>query len=414
MSSLVHKIPVGIWQIVLMGLLGTTGIFFIPILLRLVSADVVADVLVAQVYIYYLVLLIQFGFAWTGPAALARSESDSGRAQIWKTSIQGRLFLLIGPVALFFSLGYAALGGGHSYLWMFFVLLAAYALNSNWFLQARGDFLSGVLGALFGVFLSLLALWGLSIGLLQDSGVVGSVVVFALILPQVCLGVYSWWRAKRTLVGTVTAVSWREIVAALFKDAPLVISQLLLLAATTAGTIVVGYLANTETTAAYAATEKLFNLGATVLVGLYMAKYPKFAGVYYEDRIAYWECIGRFAIKVLVCGVFFLALLVWIGRSFLVLFLSEPFALLIEPVLLPFCFWLMICISQHILTGYLVFAERHSQVLWVNGLVLLVTLAVGAVMANIDPLLWVYGMIAGQLLPIALLARCYWVDTKAV
>lgn len=409
-----RQIPGMVWQVLLMGLLGLAGVVFIPVILRLVGADLVADILVAQVYIYYLVLLVQFGFAWSGPAALARMQTDTGRARVWKASIQAKLLLLLGPVALMFVLGYVGLGWAQWYLWVFFILLTAYSLNSNWYLQARDDYVSGVLGTLFGVALSLFALWGLSLGLLQDSGLVGAVVLLALILPQVCLGVYSWWCAQRTCVGTVTAEPWREILAALFKDAPLVMSQLLLLAATTAGTIVVGYVANAETTAAYAATEKLFNLGATVLVGLYVAIYPKLALVYYEDRAAYWVRVGRFATMIFVGGFVLLGLLAWVGRSLLVLFLSEPFALLVEPVLLPFCFWLILCISQHLVTGYLVFAERHGQVLWVNGMVLFVTLVVGYVMARIDPVLWVYGMIAGQLLPIALLVRCYRLDTKAV
>jgi hypothetical protein len=96
----------------------------------------------------------------------------------------------------------------------------------------------------------------------------------------------------------VAEAHWRDSLGLLRQDAPLVASQLLLLASTTLGTVVVGQLANADTTAAYAATEKLFNLGATVLVGLYMALYPRLASLFYADRGVYWQ---KIKLILLVC-----------------------------------------------------------------------------------------------------------------
>jgi hypothetical protein len=64
----------------------------------------------------------------------------------------------------------------------------------------------------------------------------------------------------------------------------------------------------------------------------------------------------------------------------------------------PLGLWLGLCISQHVLTSYLVLAERTHMVLWVNMCVLIVTVLVGYVCALRTPVTWVYGMVAGQML----------------
>lgn len=70
-----------LFALMLMGLLYLSGIIFVPVLLRTADAQLMATVLVAQVYVYYLVLLVQFGFSWSGPAALARAAHAAGVAQ---------------------------------------------------------------------------------------------------------------------------------------------------------------------------------------------------------------------------------------------------------------------------------------------------------------------------------------------
>ena len=171
-----------------------------------------------------------------------------------------------GPVALVFGMGYVCLAWGQWYMWVFVALLGAYALNSNWWLQAQLRFAPAVGFAALGVMASagvVYALVGGYVGGATSSQCAW--LVLALVLPQVCVGVGTWWVARVSanqvakLPTSSAAKSW------LRTDAPLVASQLLLLASTTLGTVVVGALADADTTAAYAATEKLFNLGATVV-----------------------------------------------------------------------------------------------------------------------------------------------------
>jgi O-antigen/teichoic acid export membrane protein len=192
---------------------------------------------------------------------------------------------------------------------------------------------------------------------------------------------------------------------ALRKDCPLVVSQLLLLASTTLGTVIVGALADASTTAAYAAIEKLFNLGATVLVGFYMVLHPRFAAWFYQDRSVYWKRTQYLLATCAVGGVCLALLLNWVGGVLLNLYLPAHLAAHVLSVMVPFALWLGLCMGQHVLTGYLVFAERNDLVLWVNAGVLFATLLAGYFCARLSPVTWVYGMLIGQILVMLLLIK---------
>jgi O-antigen/teichoic acid export membrane protein len=177
--------------------------------------------------------------------------------------------------------------------------------------------------------------------------------------------------------------------------------------------VVVGVLADTDTTAAYAATEKLFNLGATVVVGLYMAVYPRYAAWFYSGPTIYWKKTKQLLLAALLAGVGLAVLLNATGPWLMTIYLPEHLAQKVVPVLSPFALWLGMCISQHMLTSYLVLAERNSRVLWVNACVLVVTVLVGYAFALNNPVEWVYGMVAGQLLSLVLLRQLYRKDRAA-
>jgi O-antigen/teichoic acid export membrane protein len=416
MPKLHHTIPVWIWQMLLMGLLGLSGIIFVPVLLQFADAQLMATVLVAQVYVYYLVVLVQYGFAFSGPAAVARAANAASVAQVWRSSVRCKLLLLAGPVAVVFALGYVCMAWGQWYVWVFAVLLGAYALNSNWWLQAQLHFAPAVGFAALGVMAGALVVYALVVGYVGSAATTqGAWLVLALVLPQVCVGVGTWWVAcvdakhvAKQSTSSAANLSW------LRTDAPLVASQLLLLASTTLGTVVVGGLADASTTAAYAATEKLFNLASTVLVGLYMSLYPRLAGLYYSNRGLYWRTVQRL---LLVCGgggLLLTALLPLVGPVLLGWYLPEHMVALVVPVLWPMGLWLGLCFSHHVLTSHLVLAERKHMVLWVNACVLLATVVVGYASAQSTPVAWVYGMVAGQVLALVWLLRMYRQDKAMV
>jgi O-antigen/teichoic acid export membrane protein len=391
----------------LMGLLGLSGIIFVPVLLRWADPQLMATVLVAQVYVYYLVVLVQYGFALSGPAAVARASDAVSVAQVWRSSVRGKLLLLAGPVAVVFGVGYVCMAWGQWYVWVFAALLGAYALNSNWWLQAQQRFAPAVGFAALGVMASagvVYALVGGYVGGAASSQ--GVLLVLVLVLPQVCVGAGTWWVAHvyanhvpKLPISRVASLSW------LRADAPLVASQLLLLASTTLGTVVVGGLADATTTAAYAATEKLFNLAATVLVGLYMALYSRLAGLFYSNRGLYWRTTQRLLLVCVCGGLVLAAALALVGTVLLGWYLPAHMVALVAPVLWPLGLWLGLCISQHVLTSYLVLAERKHMVLWANACVLLATVVVGYACAQNTPVAWVYGMVVGQVLALVWLLR---------
>jgi O-antigen/teichoic acid export membrane protein len=391
----------------LMGLLGLSGIIFMPVLLRWADPQLMATVLVAQVYVYYLVVLVQYGFALSGPAAVARAVDAANVAEVWRSSVRGKLLLLAGPVAVVFGVGYVCVAWGQWYVWVFAALLAAYALNSNWWLQAQQRFASAVGFAALGVMASAGVVYVLVGGYAGSAANgQGAWLVLALVLPQVCVGLGTWWvaRVDANHVAKLSTISAANI-SWLRTDAPLVASQLMLLASTTLGTVVVGGLADISTTAAYAATEKLFNLAATVLVGLYMALYPRLAGLFYSNRDLYWRTAQRLLLVCVGGGLVLAAVLALVGPVLLGWYLPAHMVVLVAPVLWPLGLWLGLCISQHVLTSHLVLAERKHMVLWANACVLLATVVVGYTCALSTPVAWVYGMVAGQVLALVWLLR---------
>ncbi len=412
MLSRVSKLPAWVWQILLMGLLGLSGIIFMPILLRQVNAEIMASVLVSQVYVYYLLLLVQFGFSLSSPAALARATTAVEAAEIWRTSIRMKVALLLGPTALAFAVGYALLHVDALYLTAFAFFLWASALNSNWFLQARLDFSSGVLFAFLGVVASAGAT-AVLVHQIDAANVwgVGLCVVLILTFPPSFLGLGSWWLSRKIcrqdLPATQEASYQRSDWTLLWENFPLVATQLLQLVSATLGTVVVSGLADVITTNAYAAMERLFNLMAAVVVSLYLAAYPRLAVLFYQDRATYWTKVWRLLMVGGAIGVLAMGVLALYGETLLTFYLSELLAHKVAPVMLPLAAWLGLYLSQHVLTGYFVFAQRHGAVFAANAVILLVTLGVGYPMAQHDPVLWVYGMLAGQLVAVMGLVYSY-------
>ena len=387
-----------------MGLLGFSGVLFVPLLLRLVPAGTMAEILVGQVAVYYLVLLVQYGFQWGGPALLARLDSASGQIAFWRRSIQTKFVLLLtGLVTLFAAIVWQS----SMYLVVFAGLLIAFALNSNWFLQARRDFKTGVMAAFIGVLLAGLLILGMwFVGF--EPRLMPWLAILVLILPQLLLGFGSWFVVRREaaefpVTDSEVSVHLPRVTSLLRSDFPVVLSQILLMCSTTFGTVIVGWLADDATTTAYAATEKLFNLGATVIVGLHMALYPRLAEQFYKNPGAYVRAVWQFLRVIAVLGFVGLVLIRLWGKTLLGFYLGQDLAELVSPILLPLCLWLMLCICQHMVTGHLIFADRRSAVLRVNFLILVVTAGVGIIAAQMTPIDWVYGMVAGQLLALGLL-----------
>ena len=94
-----RSLPKSVYAIGQLGFLGFPSVLFIPLLLRWVDVDVVATLLVAQVYVYYLVMLQQFGFNLTGPAHLGFVGDAADRGVLGSTLRFKAVLLLVNTLA---------------------------------------------------------------------------------------------------------------------------------------------------------------------------------------------------------------------------------------------------------------------------------------------------------------------------
>lgn len=393
-----------IWQALLLVLWGVPTLIFVPVLLRSADTEMMATILVAQVYANYLALVVQFGFPWSGPAAVAKARSSDESYGFWHQSVRVKICIF----ALTTSGVAAAICFWHEYYVLAYGLpLFAQALNSNWFLQAKGNYKSGVLFSFFGVCAGGLLVASQHVMGSSDS-LEGVQIISALMMPQILMGIGTYWMARRRLPCDFKEGSNPKLsLSALNTDIFFVSSQLLLLASSSIGTVMIGFFGDASITAAYAATEKIFNLGANGLIGLFMGIYPKLAHSYYIGKDRYVRNVKRILIGTTTFSGGVLLIIFISGQYWFELYLGPALAQLVQPVLIPLAVWLMLCISQHLLTAHLVLTDRRSMVLWVQGGVLFTTLLVGVGAMSINPLFWVYGMICGQLLAIAILLRLY-------
>lgn len=406
-----RSLPKSVYAIGQLGLLGLPSVLFIPLLLRWVDVDVVATLLVAQVYVYYLVMFQQFSFNLTGPARLGFADNTADRG-ILSSTLRFKSALLLVNTLAWFAIVYTVFDGAPALL-VFLALLLSYVLNSNWYLQSRNDFYTGALSAGLGVaggLAVLVVIWQSKRNGIELNGVLGWAVL-AMIAPQMMVGVGSFLRALRLVASNAAAVAWpaREIWA---QGWPLMIAQLLLLATTTLGTVVVGHTADSDVTAAYAATEKIFNLAATAVVALFAVHYPQLAVMFRKDLPAYWRQMWQANVGIAAIGLVALLLILVGGERLFGIYLGQDLAALISPVLVPLAIWLTLVPFQNALQCHFAIAGKTSRSIGVACLMLLVELVIGISLMAIDPLYWVYGMVAAQLLPVLLLIKLYRSDMR--
>ncbi len=407
------SLPNSVYAIGQLGLLGLPSVLFIPLLLRWVDLDVVATLLVAQVYVYYLVMLQQFGFNLTGPARLGLA-GDAADCDVLGSTLRFKSALLLINTLAWGGIVWTVFDGAPALL-VFLVLLLSYVLNSNWYLQSRHDFYTGAFSAGLGVaggLAVLVVIWQAKRHGVELPGVLGWAVL-AMIAPQVMVGLGSYWRSMR-LVGADKGAGkpiWpaQEIWA---QGWPLMIAQLLLLATTTLGTVLVGHTADSAVTAAYAATEKIFNLAATVMVALFAVHYPQLAIEFRRDAAGYWRQMLRVNWRIAALGGVALVLMAVAGKSLLGIYLGGDLADLVAPILLPMALWLTLVPFQNALQCHFAIVGKTHQSVVMAGLMLIVELAIGGTLMTVDPLYWVYGMVAAQLLAVCLLIRLYRSDIR--
>jgi hypothetical protein len=397
------------WQIILMAGLGLPGLFFIPTLLHKVDHKIMASFLIAQVYVYYGVILINFGLDWSSPAEYGQAVNQSQANEVWLKTVRSKISILFFLAFLIFIGGIFFLDLVDFYLIILSLLFIASALNSNWVLNARHDYRSGVLYVYAGVLISSILL-GFALDIGEYSFSLGVLVVLIMTLPQLILGVGTWISVCKI----IKPKKFFKINGKYFdfsvikKNYLLVATQLMQLMSATLGTIVVGAMSDTLTATAYGALEKVFNLAVSVLVALYMAKYPLYASLFTMNRRMYWRSVGSLLVSYFVVGVIAALIMEFFGERLGSIYLTVILADRVAVVYFPFAIWLGLCACQNVLTGYYIFFKKPKMVFFVNLSILLVTCAVGFSLAmTLQPVMWVLGLISGQLLALAWLSYLF-------
>lgn len=416
MKSKRRQLPAIVWQLSLMVGLGIPGLFFMPILLRQLDHQVMASILISQVYVYYLIILVNFGLDWSSPAEYGQAVNEDDAHWVWIRSLRSKISIMVFVAIPLFFLGYALSGSGGIYLLVLLGLLFATAFNSNWILNAKENFNTGVAYVYGGVALSLSLVFVLT-NINKDMGsVVGGVIaVLIMIFPQLTLGVGSWLSARKESVkkGFFTADGKIFDFSTLKANYLLVFTQLMQLMTATLGTLVVGAFADALTVTAYGALEKIFNLAVSVLVSFYMVRYPRYAAIFQNDRRQYWRNVGFVFGANFAAGILVLVALSFFGQKIGGLYLTDALTERVLSVLLPFSVWLSICIGQNLLTGYYIFSKNIKMAFMVNLAILSVTCSVGyASVIGLEPVMWVLGLIAGQVFALVWLASLFYVDRR--
>ncbi|MCS6763599.1 MAG: oligosaccharide flippase family protein [Candidatus Protistobacter heckmanni] len=385
-------------------LLGVSPALFVPLVIRMVGPETYAGIAVMQVVTGYLVVLVSYGFHLSGPAMMGRAATDAERAGIFWSALRAKLMLLALALCLF-TLTFPLLGrpaGAQPHLAVFALLLCAFAGNSVWYLQSLDRFAPGALlaaaGAAVGILLLISNAWMLP-------GTTAYAAVLALILPQVCVGAGSF---AATVPGLAPARQAAVRIAdTLRAEFPVFLSQFAMLAYMSLGTLAVSFFHSPETTAAYAAAEKLFNTGSVLLATLYSAAYPRLAGVYHRDLDAYWRLNGKIlALFVGLAAVGESVLIAW-QLPLLGVYVGADLAPLIAPQLPLFWLWLASSIFGHMASGHLVIAGKWGTALRMTFGMAVLSAAAGLYLCRAQAGYWMAGMLLAQCLPLCLLLKAY-------
>ncbi len=390
-----------IMQAVLMAGLGVPGVLFIPVLLRYVDHEIMATIFIAQVFVYYLLILVNFGLDWSSPAEHGQAQSNIEANLVWVNTFRSKLTILIFVAAPIFCGGYFFSGSNEIYLLGMFLLLLAGSLNSNWLLNARKNFHSGIFYTYAGLLLSAFLLFFLvSVDSAYHLWGVGGFVVLIIYIPQIAYGFGTWISVRRMFTFEALKLpEWKSINFNVIKENYLLVgTQLMQLMSATLGTLVVSVVSDNATTTAYAVLEKFFNLAVSLFVSYYMAKYSYYSSIFIADRRMYWLKISDILMLYFVCGVFVaIVLYVW-GDALGSILLTAELSDRVSSIFIPFSIWLGLSVCQNVLTGHYIFMKNKNMVFLVNVIILFVTCSVGYAFVLIaGAVTWVYGLISGQL-----------------
>jgi O-antigen/teichoic acid export membrane protein len=346
----------------------------------------------------YGAVVVQYAFQITGPKRLAELAVGEPTAIVFLDIAVAKLlllFLVISVMAVFAIIS-MPLASTSSIAWLLlFAMPIAAGLNSVWYLQSRGRFLSVCILAIAGSLLTLFIGFGF---INSDNHRAVDFAVVVSVFGAVFIGAGTMLLAIRSFGKLRYDWDISRAITALKDGWHLFISQFVAILYSASGPIVINYLLDAKAAGAYGVTERVINALMAAAMLTHTAAYPSLASSYINDRLAYWRTL-RFILVSYLSVTLIIAMLTWSLREPVTRFLYSDVTGDHGGLLFFGLAWLVLGIFGTALTGYLTVSGRRHEVwpLTLRILVLSVSMGVPGVFV-FGSAGWLAALVLAQLL----------------
>jgi PST family polysaccharide transporter len=384
-------------------------LLIIPQIVSAIGIEKYGHIAVATSMAGYAVVLVQYAFQLTGPPRILQADSESLDAGAF-LSITRAKGVLMGGALVVLAVSAATIGPGDSItLVVWSCLPLAAALNSVWYLQARGYFVDVLICSLVGTAGALITCYGL----VRRGGDLAPIwAAVAMCASPLMLGLLSLLAAMRRIpAGDWKGPSFLPIGSELRQGAMLFLSQFTATGYMLAGPILISGYHGAAAAGAYSVIERIVNPAITVCLLTHTAAYPRLAHLFTRSPPEYWRLL-----RVVLLVYLLLSALISVGLFILrVPVLAYFFGGTPPPdsgiLLVGAMAYLTGGIFGPLLTGYLVVSGRGREVLPVTICLLLLIFGLGVPMTRA---LGAPGWMAAMALAQWMLGAYAWVRWKRV
>jgi PST family polysaccharide transporter len=379
------------------GVSGLVSLLLIPHIVRQIGLAAYGELAIAVAWGTYGAVVVQYSFPFNGPKHIAQPRDGETQEEI-VCRVTSAKVVLLGTVFLALLIGGLMVGASNLPIGQRLIMLAipvGFALNMGWYLQAIGRFFSAGVISVVAVLASLAIGFGLVSRMGSEPGLLAALALVAAPLISgtgtLVLGSMALFRSGAQRVRWVAP--WNE----LREGWPLFLSQVTSGLFTLSGPIVIGILLGVEQAGAYSAVERVMNAIIAAALLTHSAAYPRLAGLYKTNRVAYWKLLGSAVASYLIFVLLVLVACTWAWvpvQMYLFGVASAAQGRLLSIALI----WLVIAFPGPILTSYLAVSGQSERVLSLNLRVLGLSFLVGipGVLAS-GTWAWIAALIVAQL-----------------
>ena len=302
-------------------------------------------------------------------------SSKTGNTQVFVSVFISKL-ILFSVVLFFVAIAFATDTFPHGEKTVLILLLVilpfSSALNSTWYLHAKGQFIPVAYIAILGTLSSL----AIGFNMVTDESnlsFISAAISYALVGIITGAGTFL---ISCHLTSSFQYVRWIDIAGSLKCGKSLFISQLLSIGYTGSGTIIIGALAGLQEAGIYGVMERIMGaaLGGALL--LHTAAYPKLVLLYSKNRNSYFSLL-RAVVIAYIAVVSALSIFAWYLNEQIFVFMygitgPRPYVLFALALV-----WITIGIGGTALTGYFAVSHRPNEVLMLTLKILVFSLMLG-------------------------------------